>query len=203
MRRTKEDSEQTREDILNASVRIFSEKGVSQATLDEIAKAANVTRGAIYWHFENKFQIFEALHDRLHQPFVSMILQDLEKDHPEPLQQLRDLWISLLLELDEDEQKKQALTLFVIKSDYSGELAKYKDMHCSSKNESMKLFQRYFEKAKTMGKLPENADPEILTQTVHCFMKGILFEYLNDQEGFDLKNRAPALINLFFKCFDQ
>ena len=39
MRRTKEDSEQTREDILNASVRIFSEKGVSQATLDEIAKA--------------------------------------------------------------------------------------------------------------------------------------------------------------------
>ena len=59
MRRTKEDSEQTREDILNASVRIFSEKGVSQATLDEIAKAANVTRGAIYWHFENKFQMLD------------------------------------------------------------------------------------------------------------------------------------------------
>ncbi|MCB1581148.1 MAG: TetR family transcriptional regulator, partial [Alphaproteobacteria bacterium] len=40
MRRTKEESEKTREDLLNAAVRIFSEKGVARSTLDEIAKAA-------------------------------------------------------------------------------------------------------------------------------------------------------------------
>lgn len=198
MRRTKEESEKTREDILNAAVRIFSEKSVARSTLEEIAKAAHVTRGAIYWHFENKTQIFDALHERLHHPLIDMILEDLEKDHLEPLMQLRDLCIKLLLDLEKDEQKRQALILFMIKCDYSGDLAPYKDKHREKKAESMRLFKRYIEKAKKTGKLHTKADPELLTQCISCFMKGILFEYLDNPEGFDIENKAPKLINLFF-----
>lgn len=198
MRRTKEESEKTREDLLNAAVRIFSEKSVARSTLDEIAKAANVTRGAVYWHFENKTQIFDALHERLHRPLIDMILEDLEKDHPEPLMQLRDLCIKLLLDLEKDEQKRQALILFIIKCDYSGDLAPYKDKHREKKAESMRLFKRYIEKAKKAGKLHAKANPELLTQCISCFMKGILFEYLDNPEGFDIENKAPKLINLFF-----
>ena len=47
MRRRKEESEKTREDLLKAATQIFSEKGVARSTLDEIATAANVTRGAV------------------------------------------------------------------------------------------------------------------------------------------------------------
>lgn len=198
MKRTKEEAEKTREDILNAAVQIFSKKGVARSTLDEIAKAAGVTRGAVYWHFENKTQIFEALHERLHRPFISMILEDLEKDHPEPLEQLRDLYIKLLLDLEKDEQRKQALILFMMKCDYVGELAPYKDKHQEKKAESMQLFKRYFEKAKKAEKLPPDTDPELLMQTISCFMKGILFEYLDNPEAFDLKNKAPKLVRLFF-----
>lgn len=198
MRRTKEESEKTREDLLNAAVRIFSEKGIARSTLDEIAKAANVTRGAVYWHFENKTQIFDALHERLHRPLIEMILEDLEKDHPEPLTQLRDLCLQLLLDIEKDEQKRQALSLFMMKCDYSGDLAPYKDKHREKKAESMRLFKRYIEKAKKAGKLYTKTDPELLTQCISCFMKGILFEYLDIPEGFDIENKAPKLINLFF-----
>ncbi|TNE84123.1 MAG: TetR family transcriptional regulator [Gammaproteobacteria bacterium] len=198
MRRTKEDAEKTREDILNAAIRIFAEKGVARSTLNEIAKAANVTRGAIYWHFENKTQVFEALYERLHRPFVDMIMDDLHKDHPAPLEQLRDLCIKLLLDLEHDEEKRQALTLFLIKCDYSGELAVLKDTHRKKKAESMKLFQRYFEKAKKTGKLPLEADPYLLAQSISCYMKGILIEYLDDICGFNIREKAPKLIQLYF-----
>lgn len=199
MKRTKEEAEKTREDILNAAVKIFSEKGVARTTLDEIAKAANVTRGAVYWHFESKTQIFEALHERLHRPFIDMILGDLEKDHPEPIAQLRDLCVKILLDLENDEQKRKALFLFLIKCDYSGDLAVYKDEHREKKAESMRLFRRYFEKAKKAGKLPPKANPELLAESVSCFLKGILFEYLDNQEEFHIKDKAPKLIGLFFK----
>ena len=43
MRRTKEEAEQTRNAILEAAVDVFTEKGVARATLEQIAKAANVT----------------------------------------------------------------------------------------------------------------------------------------------------------------
>ncbi|MBI4030700.1 MAG: TetR family transcriptional regulator, partial [Proteobacteria bacterium] len=78
MRRTKKDAEQTREDILDAAVCLFSERGIQTTTLDEIASKVGVTRGAVYWHFENKMDIFDALHERLHRPFIGIILENLE-----------------------------------------------------------------------------------------------------------------------------
>src|SRR3546814_1649852 len=54
LRRTKEEALETRESILDAAERIFFERGVSRTTLDQIARAASVTRGAVYWHFQNK-----------------------------------------------------------------------------------------------------------------------------------------------------
>lgn len=198
MKRTKEDAEQTREDILNAAIGLFADKGVTQTALEDIAKAANVTRGAIYWHFKNKTEIFDALHERLHRPLVDMIMADVEKDHPEPLEQLKTLCINLLQELEHDVPKRQALALFLIKCDYSGELAPYRKKHNEKKAESLKLSRRYFEKARKMGKLPAGADPELLTIALNCYMKGILFEYLDNPDGFDITRKAPALIDLFF-----
>lgn len=63
-RKTKEEALETRNRILEAAVEVFLEKGVSQAGLEVIAEKAGVTRGAVYWHFKNKADIFEALQDR-------------------------------------------------------------------------------------------------------------------------------------------
>ena len=61
MRKTKEEANQTRCNLLDSALNVFYEKGVSQASLDEVAKTAGVTRGALYWHFKNKEELFDAL----------------------------------------------------------------------------------------------------------------------------------------------
>ncbi|KVS75523.1 hypothetical protein WK41_00860 [Burkholderia cepacia] len=53
-RRTKEVATLTREAILDASERCFIEHGYPAASLEDIAEAAGVTRGAVYWHFKDK-----------------------------------------------------------------------------------------------------------------------------------------------------
>lgn len=60
-RRTKEEAEQTRLEILKASLDLFSEKGYSKTTFDEIAKRINKTKGAVYWHFRNKPDLLVAI----------------------------------------------------------------------------------------------------------------------------------------------
>ncbi len=60
-RRTKEEAEQTRQAILLAALDLFSEKGYSKTTFDEIAKHINLTKGAVYWHFRNKPDLLIAL----------------------------------------------------------------------------------------------------------------------------------------------
>lgn len=63
MRRTKEDMLKTRETILSVALDCFLEKGFEATSLVEVASKANVTRGAIYWHFENKQDLYRAVVD--------------------------------------------------------------------------------------------------------------------------------------------
>ena len=61
LRRTKQDAMQTREAILDAAETLFYEQGVAGTTLSHIAASAGLTRGAIYWHFSNKLELFRAM----------------------------------------------------------------------------------------------------------------------------------------------
>ncbi|ELD9861678.1 multidrug efflux transporter transcriptional repressor AcrS, partial [Escherichia coli] len=53
-KRTKAEALKTRQELIETAIAQFAQHGVSKTTLNDIADAANVTRGAIYWHFENK-----------------------------------------------------------------------------------------------------------------------------------------------------
>ncbi|HEY8331957.1 MAG TPA: TetR family transcriptional regulator, partial [Pseudomonas sp.] len=68
MRRTKEEAEQTRRALLAAAEQLFLEQGVAHTTLEQIARAAGVTRGALYWHFENKAHLFQAMLEQVRLP---------------------------------------------------------------------------------------------------------------------------------------
>ncbi len=197
MRKTKEDAQKTRDDILQAAVKIFSEKGFFNSTLDDIAQSAGVTRGAVYWHFKNKAEIFDALHATLHEPFIESILADLETDSAHPIVQLQELIIHLLRQFA-DQPGKQNTTRLFINCDYSGVLAPFKEPHKASKRESLALFEAYFKRAQKKGDLSEEADAEILTLTLHCFIKGLLTEYLNG-DIIDLKTHARPLIAQLFQ----
>ena len=52
---------ETREMILEAAFRVFAEKGYASTTMDAVAAEANLTKGAVYWHFENKKELFREL----------------------------------------------------------------------------------------------------------------------------------------------
>ncbi len=89
-KRTKAEALKTRQELIETAIAQFAQHGVSKTTLNDIADAANVTRGAIYWHFENKTQLFNEMW--LQQPSLRELIQEhltagLEHD---PFQQLRE-----------------------------------------------------------------------------------------------------------------
>ncbi|MGR4862811.1 TetR/AcrR family transcriptional regulator [Caulobacter sp. LARHSG274] len=63
--RREEYAETTREALLEAARLLFVSEGYGQAGVEAIARAARVTRGAFYHHFEDKAALFEALVERL------------------------------------------------------------------------------------------------------------------------------------------
>lgn len=63
-RRTKQDAEETREHILDAAEQCFRDSGIYRTTLQMIAMKAGCTRGAIYWHFREKKDLFKQVIER-------------------------------------------------------------------------------------------------------------------------------------------
>ncbi|GAB55960.1 TetR/AcrR family transcriptional regulator, acrAB operon repressor [Glaciecola punicea ACAM 611] len=198
MRRTKADSEITKQAILDAAIEVFDEYGVAKSSLEKIAQRASVTRGAVYWHFENKQQIFDALHECLHAPFIQAILEGLTHASNDPIGQLQHLCVSLLVDLQRDEKKRKLVTLFLIKCDYSGEFAHSRERYNEAKKQKVAALSQYFERAIEKGQLSSSADPKMLTLAISAFLRGIVEEYLEAPHTYPIEERAPALMAIFF-----
>ncbi|KMV73799.1 hypothetical protein AI29_12660, partial [bacteria symbiont BFo2 of Frankliniella occidentalis] len=60
-RKTKAQAQETKSLLIEAAIDCFASRGVSATSLSEIAEHAGMTRGAIYWHFKNKTELFKEI----------------------------------------------------------------------------------------------------------------------------------------------
>src|SRR5260370_592667 len=88
MRRTKEEAAETRKQLLEAALRIFRTRGYAATTLEEIARKAGITRGAIQWHFGGKADLYNALIRECYQE-AGEAFQDMYRPEGTALQKLR------------------------------------------------------------------------------------------------------------------
>lgn len=68
----------TREKILETATRLFSSQGFANTSLSQVAKEAHVSKALIFWHFENKQQLFRTALQRTFEPYFINIVDDLE-----------------------------------------------------------------------------------------------------------------------------
>ena len=76
-----EQTQDTEQAILEAAVRVFARSGVSAATLDDIATEADVTKGALCWHFHSKDDLLSAIVKRYGpQSLLCSVIDQIEQD---------------------------------------------------------------------------------------------------------------------------
>lgn len=80
---------QTAQDILAAAIDLFSEHGFSAVSVDDVARQAHVTRGAVYHHYNNKLGLFSAAAEKLQNRVADAVVAAAENSGEDPLRQLR------------------------------------------------------------------------------------------------------------------
>lgn len=93
----REQPSESRERILAAAVSVFARKGFQRASLDEIAAEAGLTKGAIYWHFRSKNDLFTSLLQYRFQQHTAPLADDLERALAAPTAEARQLAIAAML----------------------------------------------------------------------------------------------------------
>ncbi|OCO98752.1 MULTISPECIES: TetR family transcriptional regulator [unclassified Ensifer] len=200
MRRTKADAEATRQKILGAAERVFYEKGVSNTTLDEIAKVAGVTRGAIYWHFANKTDLFLALHDAVPLPQEDMVAREIEAEAADTLSILEGAMGDWLDVLAADEQRQRILTI-MLRTNYDGDMSEVLTRQKELDERHNVLLELAFSRALAKGQMHESWTPASATRTLHWMMLGLCTEWLLFGRRFDLTADGREGLSRLFASF--
>lgn len=194
-RKTKADTEYTRRQIIAAARKVFAERGVSRSTLAQIAAAAGVTRGAIYWHFANKPELFFAMREQVLLPLIDQVDENLlVADRDDPLQDIQSSMVAILNTLENDETTRTTFEIIAFKCEYVDEfLHAHTQPMKAACNFKQKLLYAYAS-AQRKGQLLAGSDPVLLALDSYVFIKGLINLWLSDPDGTNLRAQAPAII---------
>ena len=95
MRRTKEEAEVTKQNILKTGLEAFSRKGYTATRVEDIAQQADVTTGAIYHHFGGKSDLYLAL-VKQGDAKTNLLAQQIIEEGGTPATIIRQLLVRLL-----------------------------------------------------------------------------------------------------------
>ncbi|HEY1027321.1 MAG TPA: TetR family transcriptional regulator [Pseudomonas sp.] len=193
-RRTKEEAQATRVQILDAAEQVFHSQGVSRASLAEVAKEAGVSRGAIYWHFENKIDLFQAMLDRLRLPLEELARASESEDEPDPLGCMRELLVKALTRLAQDSQSRRIHDILRYKCEYTGELLGLRERMQELSIDCDQRIAKALGNAVSKGQLPSDLDCPRAAVCLHAYMEGIETNWLL-VPNFDLAQQASALVD--------
>ncbi|MCX5496050.1 TetR family transcriptional regulator [Kaistia dalseonensis] len=195
MRRTKSESEETRQRILDAAETVFLENGVSGTSLERIAKAAAVTRGAIYWHFSDKQELFAAMIERvrtLHGCLIERELTGME----DPLTFIAGRAYQIVNLFESDAHMRLVYKIIVTRCEYVGEMQEALVLQRSLHETMISVFRRAFDVAEANGELGREWTAETATATLTCFLSGML----NDWLRYELTGAFPDTMRRSLKC---
>jgi TetR/AcrR family transcriptional regulator, acrAB operon repressor len=196
-RRTKEEALETRERLLDAAEIVFRERGVTRTTLAEIATAAGVTRGAVYWHFKHKGDLFVAMCDRATLPLDALFERAGETASIDPLATLRELCVGALQRLATDARTQAVFEVIFHKTELVDELAGIATSQQNERCQCLGQIEDIIRRCAEVGALAPDIDVAIAAQGLNALMVGIMHEWVLDPTAYDLVAAAPALIDVF------
>ena len=185
-RRTKADALATRHQLLDAAECLFAEKGDSRTSLSDIAQQAGTSRGAIYWHFKDKADLFNAMMERVTLP-LEATFQRLGNDPAvDPLQGMRQAMLDALRQTETDARTRRVFEVATHKVEYVEELQAVRQRHLSIRNQCIEQTRKALQQAAQQRKLRLSMPVAHAAQGLHALVDGLIQNWLLEPGDFGL-----------------
>jgi TetR/AcrR family acrAB operon transcriptional repressor/TetR/AcrR family transcriptional repressor of mexAB-oprM operon len=199
MSRRKADAERTRETILDAAETTFLAQGVSRTTLAHIAEAAGVTRGAIYWHFEDKAAVFDALLERVRIPLDEIVDDTTQRLGATPVACLREIAQRSLAGICHDLPLQRAATIVLHRCEKLEDDHPRISMITRLSEHAEVQVERLFEQTQLAGQLRAGLSPTSARRQFHGFLIGVCFDWLQDPQQYSLAEECDAIVETLMR----
>ena len=196
-RRTKADAQTTRNNLLDAAEQLFQSRGVSHTSLNDIATAAGTTRGAIYWHFKDKADLFNAMMERVTLPLEQTLTAAYAEQATHPVVEIRSAMQDALRLIATDAQTRRVLQIATHQVEYTADMGAVLERHlrghdgCVARNHA--ALQRAFA---ARGQPPPMA-LDFAARGLQVLVEGLVHQWLLNTEAFDLQANGRAALDVY------
>ncbi|MDN3522541.1 TetR family transcriptional regulator [Halomonas ramblicola] len=193
-RRTKAEAAATREALLDAAEEVFLERGVARTSLEQIARHAGMTRGAVYWHFKNKADLFQAMLQRVRMPFQELVEEIGDPSLVErPLEAIRLACLRGFERLEQPRYRR-VHAILIHHCEVFGDIDPLA-MQNEMAEEACGALIDYFGCAARLDHLHPGLSPEVAAELLQAMLGGLFHDWLRNHERFSLRERGTVLLD--------
>ncbi len=172
-RKTKEEAAKTRQGILDAALSLIYEKGYSATNLNDIATTLDMTRGAVYWHFKNKQDLFWSLIEEIEKEIDGLVEERARTAHT--LDDLQSCLMYLAELYVQNDRWFKYLVVLTIKIEWNEELEGVVKLFRKQSDELEEFCLHMLKKADKTGELGPEVDKKAAAKSLVALMDGCLF----------------------------
>jgi len=198
-RRTKTDALATRNALLDAAERLFEEKGVSRTSLQDIAAAAGATRGAIYWHFKDKADLFNAMMERATGPLDQLLLEAPPGAPAPGMDAVYAAMVEALRRIATDASLRRVMRIAIHRVEYVAELDAVQARHLTMHRQWLARNRSALEQAFAGRHCPAAVPPDMAALGLQVLVEGLLQGWLLDTEAFDLVEAGRCTVATYLR----
>ncbi|WIG57697.1 MAG: hypothetical protein OJF49_000442 [Ktedonobacterales bacterium] len=192
MPRPKQADPLARRQILAAALEVFSRKGYAGTTLDDITAEANLSKGAIYWYFDSKAELFTAILGERATIF-SELLEDAARQASSPLAALEAMWMRWMEALETDHGYQSYARLAHLRIELGVEPRESMDARRAEERRTQALVTERLLAAVAAGQLPPQTDIEAAALSFVSAGNGLVRAWLLVPETFFPRTIAPRI----------
>jgi TetR/AcrR family acrAB operon transcriptional repressor len=195
MRKTKEEAETTKEKIMGAALQLFKNKGFDATRLQDIAKAAGMTRGAIYWHFKNKLDILTTLMLDMKKRF-EVLLKNFQEEDGDAVEKLIRLIHGIIMAHTADERFQDIIIVMMSNYQISQNLRKH---HFKGEfpTQFIETVSDLTRQGMDEGTIRRDIDPNEIAWLILILFTGSVITNLKFPNAYKVSDKSDRIVDCF------
>ena len=189
-RRTKQEAEATRDNILNAALDVIYEKGYARSTFVDIANQIKLSKGAVYWHFKNKPDMFLALGQQMEDKIENTLKEVFYNTHT--INDLKQMLYKMIMLIADDEQLRKYYSIVFYRMEWTEELLSLKQFFDQQDEYMVKWSGDILYQAQLNKELPEDRNIDHLALALSALVSGLTAYCISDPDG-DSQNKSKIV----------
>lgn len=186
--------------IIDSAFALFGKYGYDGVSVDQIAKKSDLSKGAMYWHFKNKDDLYVACLKEVHDIFNRYVFSAVagENNVPDALNALVDGVDTML----HDRLVNRGIAGYWLEPSGRADKRRIDATNKVFQDNALSILLSLFEKGRSTGQMAFDEDPEVLALALMSLVENSVLTFRRGGAE-ETRNTSRILMNAFFRAYGK